>query len=172
MRSTSSTWGWWFVSPPTQVTSPYPSAIPRPLEFRTIPPITSCLLRLRRTMTLFKHSNGVQGPIREIGSSHGRWGISKTTPLSYTSPVAITPNWEKLTITPYIMFVSFSCRRIRQASSPASTMPAGCRRRGLLLQSTMAFAGFRTIVSCTPTEAAFSFVLQRLRAGCTPGSGR
>jgi hypothetical protein len=118
------------------------------------------------------HHDSFQGPIREIGSSHGRWGISKTTPLSYTSPVAITPNGEKLTITPYIMFVSFSCRRIRQASSPASTMPAGCRRRGLLLQSTMAFAGFRTIVSCTPTEAAFSFVLQRLRAGCTPGSGR
>jgi hypothetical protein len=48
-------------------------------------------------------SNREQGPIREIGSRHGRcrWGISKTTPLSYTSPVTITPNGEKLTITPY-----------------------------------------------------------------------
>ena len=120
---------------------------------------------------LFSSIMEYRGPIREIGSSHGRWGISKTTPLSYTSPVTITPNGEKLTITPYIMFVSFSCRRIRQASSPASTMPAGCRRRGLLHQYTMVLQASTLSILARRLKLHF-FVLQRSRAGCTPGSGR
>jgi hypothetical protein len=87
MRSTSSTSDWWSAPLPTQVSFSFLSSSP---YFRKIPGTPLFSLFLRRTKALFNHSCNKQGPIRKMGSGHVRWGISETTTLTNTSPVAIT----------------------------------------------------------------------------------
>jgi len=62
----------------------YPSAVPPPPRVPYDSPSLAVFSDAPRFFSSI--SSGVQGPICEIGSCHGRWGISKTTPLTTQVP--------------------------------------------------------------------------------------
>ena len=129
MRSTSSTSGWWSASLPTQVTTSIHPLFLHPLEFRTIP---HHLLSSPTHQGSFQasRSSGVQGPICEIGSGHGRWGISKTTPLTTQVPSTSHQTGKSLQLY-HVCLVFVSTNR----ASELAGVHAGCRRRACCIRT-------------------------------------
>jgi hypothetical protein len=181
MPSTSFTLGWWSASPPTQVSllsfpSTHSCLLVVPL--RTIPQTAFFCRLLRLAETVFKHSDEEQGPIRKIGSGHGKWqwGISKTTPLTNTSPADITLNGEKLQLLNHVCLLPVSATpssllaRVHAGAVVITASVFGTHRQILVLHNLSFW-----IVKLKPLHDWLklkSFVLQRLRPGCTVESGR
>ncbi|KAG2569203.1 hypothetical protein PVAP13_7NG371700 [Panicum virgatum] len=106
----------------------YPSAVPPPPRVPYDSPSLAVFSDAPRFFSSI--SSGVQGPICEIGSGPGRWGISKTTPLTTQVPSTSHQTGKSLQLYHVcLVFVS---------TNPASELAgvhAGCRRRACCIRT-------------------------------------